>query len=292
MTEGQGSILWRLARLHPGLMLLVYFLTMLIGTGVDGILEEAGSVVPVLINPLLLLFLQAYPLFVIAFLAGRFASHSTGRLTLPVAALVFLGVSDVILSLFRYLTLNGAVDIPVSFQQVLAVLAFLAFLAWFYLWITASVKLIEAENGPHYSWLRVFGAFLLFFYLPFFGVYFLHRRIRRLVSDYEKADPIVIDLPMERLVVEPMASGHLSLELTEQPSWGSFERYAEELLRRLEGRVVERGTIVDMHLWKVEIETVPLRLVYEDYPNRVSLESESYPGDMLIRKLQARLAGG
>jgi hypothetical protein len=290
MTEGQGRILGRIARLHPGLMLLVYFLTILIGTGVGGILEEAGSVMPVVINPLLLLFVQAYPLFVIAFLAGRFASLSTGRLTLPVAALVLLGVSGALLSLFRYLTLSGAVDVPVSLQQVLAVLAILAFVAWFYLWITASVKLVEAETGPNYSWLQVFGAFLLFFYLPFFGVYFLHRRIRRLVSDYENVDRVVLDLPMDRLAIAPMASGHLSLELTEQPNWGSFERYAEEFLRRLGGRAVEKGSAADMHLWNVEIEAVPLRLVYEDYPNRICLESASYPGDMLLKKLHRRLA--
>ena len=45
-----------------------------------------------------------------------------------------------------------------------------------------------------------------------------------------------------------------------------------------------------MHLWGVEVETVPLRLVYEDYPNRVMLEPDSFPGDMLLRKLHARLS--
>ncbi|HMA16648.1 MAG TPA: DUF3630 family protein, partial [Kiloniellaceae bacterium] len=92
-----------------------------------------------------------------------------------------------------------------------------------------------------------------------------------------------------RLVLKEDREGHLGLELTELPSWWSLERYAETLLQQLGGRVLNRATLVDMHLWTVEIETVPLRLVYEDFPNRVSLESDSYPGDMLLRKLQARL---
>jgi hypothetical protein len=46
------------------------------------------------------------------------------------------------------------------------------------------------------------------------------------------------------------------------------ERYSKELLHRLDGCIVARSTIVDMRLWEVEIETVPLRLVYEDFPRR------------------------
>lgn len=44
-----------------------------------------------------------------------------------------------------------------------------------------------------------------------------------------------------------------------------------------------------MHLWDIEVETVPLQLVYEDFPNRVMLESNSFSGDRLLKKLQARL---
>ena len=98
-----------------------------------------------------------------------------------------------------------------------------------------------------------------------------------------------VEFPLERLMLEPMASGHLCLELTELPGWWDFELYAGELLRRLEGRVTEKATVVDMHLWNVEIETVPLRLVYEDYPNRICLESDSDQGDTLLRQLHQRL---
>jgi Protein of unknown function (DUF3630) len=94
---------------------------------------------------------------------------------------------------------------------------------------------------------------------------------------------------MERLVLKEDLAGHLGLELTELPNWWSFERYAEELLRRLNGRVLNRATVVDMHLWDIEIESVPLRLVYEDFPNRICLESSSHDGDLLLNALQRRL---
>ena len=45
-----------------------------------------------------------------------------------------------------------------------------------------------------------------------------------------------------------------------------------------------------MHIWNVAIDTIPLCLVYDDYPNGGTLKSESHAGDMLLRKLQQRLA--
>ncbi|GAB4368993.1 MAG: hypothetical protein Kow00114_28520 [Kiloniellaceae bacterium] len=96
-------------------------------------------------------------------------------------------------------------------------------------------------------------------------------------------------LPMERLVLTEDTLGHVGLELTELPNCESFERYAETLLRQLDGRVLKARKIVDMHLWDVEIDSIPLRLVYEDFPNRICLESASDAGDRLLRKLRRRL---
>ena len=136
---------------------------------------------------------------------------------------------------------------------------------------------------------RKIGTALQFFYLPL-CVYFLHRRIRRLILEFESGDPIIFDLPLESLKIERQAGGRLYLLLTERIGWEDFERYAEELLDRLDGRVAERGCSADMHLWNVEIETLPLRLVYDDFPKGVTLESDSPAGDMLLKKLQRRLA--
>jgi hypothetical protein len=178
--------------------------------------------------------------------------------------------------------------------DVAAILTFVipflsAGIALFYLLIGAALALVDAEYGGAGRFGRKLGTGLQFFYLMF-GVFFVHRRIRRLVNDFDSGDPIVVKLPLGSLKIEQQACGHLSLLLTERIGWDDFECYATELLRRLDGRVVWKGSAADMHIWNVEIETLPFRLVYDDYPNGVTLESESYPGDMLLQKLQARLA--
>lgn len=117
----------------------------------------------------------------------------------------------------------------------------------------------------------------------------LLKRVARLVQSRGKSRPFAVALPMERLVLNQDTVGHVGLELTALPNWKSFERYAEELLRKLDGHVVEKGCSVDMHLWNVEIENIPLRLVYEDFPSRICLESSSEAGDLLVRNLQKRL---
>ncbi len=82
----------------------------------------------------------------------------------------------------------------------------------------------------------------------------------------------------------------MSLLLTDRVGWEGFEDYAAELLHRLDGRLVKRVAGPDMHIWDVEIETTPLQLVFDDFPLGVALESRSYPGDTLLKKLQSRLA--
>src|SRR3546814_7438304 len=93
------------------------------------------------------------------------------------------------------------------------------FLAIFYLLIGAAVALAEAEKAGSARFGRKFGTALQFFYLPF-CVFFIHRRIHRLLAREGMPDPIVDELPMERLALAPMASGHLCLELTERPGLG------------------------------------------------------------------------
>lgn len=290
MTEAENGILWRFARLHPGLVLLFFFTAVFGGAIWDEMLQRSGAVAQVLVGPLVLLLLQAYPIFVILLVSGRFVSPSPRRFRLPVAAIVCVGIFGLLLSFYRYRTLSGGIEVSTSVSNILGVLAVLFAVAWFYLWIAASVRLLKAEKGPYYGGLQVLGTFLLFFYLPFFGVFFLHRRIRRLITDFERGDPMVMNPPLEALKIERQAGGRVSLLLTEQIGLEDFERYAAELLRRLDGKVAEKGYAAGMHIWNVEIEDVAFRLVYDDFPNRVTLESESQAGDILLSKLQKRLA--
>jgi len=239
-----------------------------------------------------MLLYMGYPLFVLLFLPGRFRTWSPPRRGRAVAAFVANEVL-VVTSLFVQDTISAVVDAANS-GELAAILAFGVFLSilafsFFYLIIGAALVLVAAERGRASRKGRKFWTSLQFLYLPF-CVFFIHRRIRRLIRDFKDGDPLAVNLSMEKLELERQESRHLSLLLTEQPGWEEFELYATEVLRRLDGRVLERSTAITAHLWKVEIETVPLLLVYEDLPNRVNLESDSYPGDILLKKLQTRLA--
>lgn len=291
--ERQDGILWRLARLHPGWVTLIVWTGYAFLTVAHWMVNLAHQASAAAAFSGFMLFYMGYPLFALLYLPGRFRSKSRRRPESALAAFfalwVFVGAA-MAAGEDNMGALLGAADAG----EVAAVLAFaVPFLivasATFYLLVGAALALVEAETGGIASFRWKVGAAFAFLLL-IIGAPFIHQRIRCLAKQANKADLVVDALPLERLVIERMASGHLSLELTEQPSWESFERYADELLRRLDGRVVERDTTVDMHLWSVEIETVPLRLVYKDFSNRVNLESDSYPGDMLIRKLRARLA--
>src|SRR3546814_18190779 len=65
------------------------------------------------------------------------------------------------------------------------------FLAIFYLLIGAAMALAEAEKAGSARFGRKFGTALQFFYLPF-CVFFIHRRIHRLLAREGMPDPIEI----------------------------------------------------------------------------------------------------
>lgn len=289
MTAREDGLTWRLARLHPLLVFAVLFMALILVVYLDEIVIEPESRFRGFVPSLGIAIYSGYPLFVILFVSGRFASRSTPRFKLPVAAFVAVQLFGLVVTIMssdlRAALQAGELMIALPFWTLWLLCA----VSLFYLLIVAAYALVEAERGPYRSGHQVFGAVLLFFYGPF-GWYFLHRRVRRLVANYETCDPIAIELPTEKLVMEKGASGHLGLELTERIGWDDFENYATEILRRLDARVIERATMVDMHLWDVEVETVPLRLVYEDHPDRIILESSSFPGDMMLKKLRARLS--
>lgn len=282
-------LLWRIARLHPGwvtLIVCIGFLAYVLG-------EEASRGNPVaaaLSSAAIMLFYLGYPLFVLFFVPGRFRSRTPRRSRLTLAALVVLAAFLLFTSFVDQewygALLESKSPIVVTFHVVLVLSGFISFL---YVVIGASIALAVAEKGPAARFWRKFRTLLQFFYLPL-CVYFLHRRIARLVSDFEQGDPIVVNFPLEALEIERRDGKHLALRLTGQVGWEDFERYAEELLRRLDGQAGATDCIAGMHLWNLTIETIPLQLAYEDYPDRIWLESDSHAGDMLLRKLHRRLA--
>jgi len=292
MTGQQNGILWRIARLHPGWVTLIVW----VGYWFHVLSVEVFQGIPIASAAAFTVFLCfhfGYLLFVLFFVSGRFRSRSqvkAVRALSAICAVEVLAVSAIFAGPDSLQTLIDAGNSGDAVANMALTAAFLTlFVALLYLIAAPALALVDAEFGGSARTWRKIAALLQFFYLPF-CVYFIHRRIRRLVTQEGRPDPIVYELPRERLALETMKSGHLCLELTERVGWEDFARYGEELLHRLDGRVVAKGSISDMHLWHVEIETLPLNLVYEDFPNRIRLESDSHAGDMLLRNLQERLA--
>lgn len=94
----------------------------------------------------------------------------------------------------------------------------------------------------------------------------------------------------EKMTLITIASGHLSLELTETVRWENFPLFAEQLVALLGGLVVNKADGVEICVWKIRVQDCELRLVYEDYPTMVSLESSSDAGDKYLRDVQHSLS--
>lgn len=94
------------------------------------------------------------------------------------------------------------------------------------------------------------------------------------------------------LFVGRMSSGRLYIELTSAVGWEGFPGYAEEFVSIFSGRVVSRNDSVDTRVWGVSLNNEELRLVYEDFPVMITLESISDGGDKVIEAIKAGLNVG
>lgn len=94
---------------------------------------------------------------------------------------------------------------------------------------------------------------------------------------------------MSALTIEEMASGHLSLVLSNSVDWSEFPTYAQELLPLVNARVLEKIDSAVVRIWKLVLPEANLLLVFDDFPLAVSLESDDSAGDEFLLKLQDRL---
>jgi len=96
-------------------------------------------------------------------------------------------------------------------------------------------------------------------------------------------------LPLEALGLQTMASGHLCLELTERVDWWGFPGYARELVSRIGGEIVSFAESAELRIWDISVDGDMLGLVYQDYPQMISLESNSDRSDALLQRLNLLL---
>jgi hypothetical protein len=97
------------------------------------------------------------------------------------------------------------------------------------------------------------------------------------------------DVILEKLAIHKMASGQLCLNLTESVEWGQFQPYAEKLAAILGAGVSDEAKSVEMRIWHLQFPSCQIRLVYDDFPQMVSLESDCLSGDDILKNLANQL---
>ena len=88
-----------------------------------------------------------------------------------------------------------------------------------------------------------------------------------------------------------MASGNLSLLITEDVTWESFPQQAQEFVDRFNGRVLKRMDTPVERMWIVLIRWRPFWLTFDDLPWGLSLDSMNRFCNSVVREIYASLQG-
>ena len=92
--------------------------------------------------------------------------------------------------------------------------------------------------------------------------------------------------------IRTMASGNLSLLITEDVSWESFPDQAQDFTDKVGGEVIERIDTPVERMWTVRIKGCEFWLSFEDFPLGMSLDSKSGSCNSVVRELYSVLVGG
>ena len=82
-----------------------------------------------------------------------------------------------------------------------------------------------------------------------------------------------------------MASGNESLELTEAGTWESFPSFAKKFIDQIGASVIRKIDGPDVRIWEIKYEGAILNLVYDDFPNGVSVEPKDKNGQKAVDHL-------
>lgn len=94
---------------------------------------------------------------------------------------------------------------------------------------------------------------------------------------------------LEALKITEMASGNLSLELTEDVTWENFPDKAKKFLKIVRGRIIFKVTAPDTRVWLVLIRLRPFFLSFDDFPWGMSLDSIAKFCNPVVEKLYDEL---
>jgi hypothetical protein len=94
---------------------------------------------------------------------------------------------------------------------------------------------------------------------------------------------------LQKLTLRVMASGHQCLELSEEIDWDEFPQFAEKLIMIVGVKIIDKAESVEMRIWNLQFPTCRIRLVYDDYPQMISLESDTPQGDDILKNLAEQM---
>jgi len=92
------------------------------------------------------------------------------------------------------------------------------------------------------------------------------------------------------LSLEKLNSGHLCLELFSKLDWDQFPSFVDALLQSFSGSIEKKTDTVDIRIWELNMSGESIRVVFEDFPVMVSLESDTDGGDRLLQEIKDKLA--
>ena len=92
-------------------------------------------------------------------------------------------------------------------------------------------------------------------------------------------------ISMEPPCVTTMASGRLSLLITENVSWESFPERAQQFVNRFDARVLKRIDTPVERMWVVLIKWRLFWLAFDDLPLGMSLDSMNRLCNPVIREI-------
>lgn len=89
--------------------------------------------------------------------------------------------------------------------------------------------------------------------------------------------------------IQQMASGNLSLLITEEVSWETFPEQAQEFVKWAGGFVLKRMDSPVERIWIVLIKWRPFFLAFDDFPLGMSLDSMNSLCNPVVRELHQKL---
>jgi hypothetical protein len=87
--------------------------------------------------------------------------------------------------------------------------------------------------------------------------------------------------------LERKHSGNLCLLLTEAGTWESFEAFAVRWAQQIGAKIEDRVDGPDVRVWRLSYEDRAVDLVYDDFPNGISVEAVDADSNDAIAQLFA-----